>query len=102
MKISEIKAGIGKVNLENVKIVEVGAVREFEKFGKAGRVATAVIEDDSGRIDLSLWNEQIDMVKAGDIISLTDGYASEFKGKVQVTPGRSGRIEVKSGEEKVS
>ena len=96
MNISEIKAGTGKVNLENVKVIEVGAVREFEKFGKKGRVATAKIEDESGQIELTLWNEQIDLIKAGSIISLIDGYASEFKGKVQVTPGRTGRIEVKS------
>jgi len=101
MKVSELRAGMNNVNLENVKVIEIGAVREFEKFGTRGRVATAVIEDDSGRVELSLWNEQIDMVKPGDIVSVIDGYASEFRGKLQVSPGRRGRIEVKNPEEAV-
>ncbi len=101
MKISELTAGMKNVNLENVRVAKVGSIREFEKFGKKGRVATAVLEDDSGKVDCSLWNEQVDLVKEGDVISIFDGYVSEFQGKLQVTSGRTGRLEVKNNEEKV-
>jgi ssDNA-binding replication factor A large subunit len=94
MKISELTAGMKNVNLGHVKVVSIGPVREFEKFGKKGRVATAVIEDGSGKIDCSLWNEQLDSVKEGSEISIIDGYVSEFRGRLQVSSGRTGRMEV--------
>lgn len=93
MKISELKPRQGKVEIE-VEVTEVGAVREFEKFGKPGRVATAVVKDDSGEMKMTLWNEEIDKVKAGDRIKISNGYVNEFQGEKQLTAGRFGKLEV--------
>lgn len=96
MKIKELKARQGKVDIE-VEITELGEAREFAKFDKGGRVANAMAKDDSGSIKLSLWNEQIDMVKPGTKVHIKNGYVSEWQGELQLTTGKFGTFEVLSG-----
>jgi replication factor A1 len=93
MAIKDIQPKQSNVTVE-ADIVEKGPVREFQKFGKPGKVCTAKIKDESGSCSLSLWNEQIDSVNVGDRIKLTDGYSTEWQGNIQVTSGRNGKIEV--------
>lgn len=93
MKISELKPKQGSVEL-TAEVVEIGDVRTFNKFGKEGKVADAVIKDGSGQVRLSLWNEQADRVKAGDTITIKNGYVNEWQGELQLTTGRLGTIEV--------
>lgn len=93
MKIKELKARMGNVNID-VEVVSVSEPREFEKYGKAGKVATAKVKDDSGQIDLSLWNEQCDEVQAGDKIKIANGYVSEWQSNLQLTAGKFGTLTV--------
>lgn len=93
MNISELKPRQGTVNLE-AEVVDIGEVREFEKFGRKGRVANATIKDESGEIKLTLWNDNIDKIKKGDKIKITNGYVNEFQGEKQLTPGKFGKLEV--------
>ena len=95
MKAAELVPKQGNVDID-LEITEVGPVREFSKFGKAGRVATAIGKDDSGDIKISLWNEQIDQVKTGDTVSIKNGYVSEWQGEKQLSTGRMGTLEVAS------
>ncbi|MBM3200449.1 DNA-binding protein [Candidatus Woesearchaeota archaeon] len=94
MKIKDLQAKQGKVDIE-VIVKAVGDVREFQKFGSAGRVANATVGDDSGKIKLTLWNEDIDKIRVGDKIKITNGFVSEFQGEKQLSAGRFGKIEVK-------
>jgi len=98
VKINELKAKQGSVEVEG-KILEVSPAREFQKFGKPGKVANAILEDDTGKIVLSLWNEDVDKVKEGDVIIIKNGYVNEWQGELQLTAGRYGSIE-KPGEQK--
>ena len=93
MAIKDLQARQGNVDLV-VDIVDVGEPREFEKFGRSGRVATAVAKDETGDIKLTLWNDQIDRVKAGDKVHITNGYVSEWQGEKQLTTGKMGKLEV--------
>lgn len=93
MKVAELKARQGNVEIE-LEIVDIGIVREFSRFGKTGRVVSAIAKDDSGKINLTLWNDEIDKVKAGDKIKITNGYVSEFQGEKQLSAGRFGKLEV--------
>ncbi|MBW2964438.1 hypothetical protein KY363_03170 [Candidatus Woesearchaeota archaeon] len=81
------------------QVIEMSDVREFSKFGKQGRVANAIIKDGTGRVKLSLWNEQIERVKTGDTVKITNGYVGEYQGELQLTTGKFGTLEVGSGGE---
>ena len=93
MKISELKPRQGKIEIE-VEIVSIDPPREFNKFGNVGKVANAIVKDDSGEMKLTLWNDEIDKVKPGIKVKITNGYVSEFQGEKQLTAGRFGKIEV--------
>jgi replication factor A1 len=80
-------------------VTEVSDVREFNKFGKQGRVSNAMIKDGTGRVKLSLWNEQTEKVKVGDKVKVKNGYVGEFQGELQLTTGKFGTLEVIRGEE---
>ena len=96
MKISELKVGQGKADIEaTVKSVE--EPREINKFGRTIRVANAMIEDDSGEIKLTLWNKDIDVVSKGSRVKITNGFVNEFNGEKQLTSGKFGKLEVIDG-----
>jgi len=93
MAIKDLQVKQGNVDLV-AEVVEIGEVREFSKFGKPGRVANAKIKDKTGEIELTLWNEDIDKVKVGDTVKITNGYVNEWQGTPQLTSGRAGKLEV--------
>ena len=100
MQVKDLQARQGKVDIE-LDIVDVGDVRQFEKFGKSGRVVNAIAKDSTGDIKLTLWNDDIDKVKSGDHIKITDGYVSEWQGEKQLSTGKFGKIEVLGESESV-
>lgn len=93
MQIKDLKPKQGNVDVV-VDVVDIGSPREFNKFGKPGRVATAIAKDETGDVKLTLWNEDIEKVKAGDKVHLTNGYVNEWQGEMQLTTGRLGKLEV--------
>ena len=93
MKVNELKPRMGKVDIE-LEVVDIGEPREFQKMGNTGRVATATAKDETGEIKLSLWNDEIDLVKKGCKIKISNGYVNEFQGEMQLTAGKFGKLEV--------
>ena len=93
MNIKDLMARMGKVDLE-ASVVDKSEAREFNKFGKAGRVCNAKIKDASGSVVLTLWNEQIDIVHVGDKIKITNGYVGEWQGELQLSTGKFGALVV--------
>ena len=93
MQVKDLKPKQGNVDI-TVDVVDVGETREFQKFGKPGKVANAIAKDETGNIKLTLWNEDIEKVHAGDKIQLTNGYVNEWQGEMQLTTGRMGKLEI--------
>jgi len=93
MKISELSVGQGNVNVE-AKVKSVEPERTFNKFGREIRVTNAIISDGSGEIKLTLWNTDIDKVKVGDKVKISNGYVNEFKDEKQLTTGKFGKLEI--------
>lgn len=93
MQVKDLQSRQGNVNIE-VEVKEVGDIREFQKFGKVGKVANATVSDKTGLIKLTLWNEDIDKVRVGDKIKISNGFVSEFQGEKQLSAGRFGKLTV--------
>jgi replication factor A1 len=92
MKISDLKSGKGSVNITG-SIKEIEEPRRFNKFGRELVVANAFLEDDSGSVKLTLWNDDSSKFKAGDVVKIENGYVNEFQGELQLTAGKFGKIE---------
>ena len=92
MKIKDAKPN-SNATLEEVTVTSKGDVREFTKFEKPGRVCNCDIKDDSGEMQLTLWNDEVDTVNSGDKLKITDGWVKEWNGNLQISAGRNGKIE---------
>jgi replication factor A1 len=93
MKIAELKSGMRRVDLEG-DITSVEATRDVQtKFGP-GQVASATLQDESGSVKMTLWNENIAKVRVGARVSIENSYVDSFRGELQVNVGRYGRMTV--------
>ena len=97
MNINEIRPRQGNIEITG-KVVKKEAERTFQKEGSNGRVCNALVEDSTGKVKLSLWNEQIDQVNEGDTVIIKNGYAGEWQGEIQLSTGKFGTLTVTKGE----
>ena len=95
MEIKDLMPRQGKVDI-TVEVVEKGEIKEFEKFGRQGRLCEIKVKDSTGEIEMTLWNDQIDKVNVGDKLKITNGYVSEFQGQKKLTTGKFGSLEIVS------
>jgi len=92
MKVKEIKAGMNNISLEG-KIVEKSKEKTvLTRYGER-RVAEVIIEDETGKIKASLWEDQIDKINVGDNVKISNAYSTEFKNEVQINIPKKGKIE---------
>ena len=93
MKIKELRSGMSNVWVEG-EVVDKSEKREvMTKYG-VREVARVLLEDDSGRINLTLWGKNIDQVSVGDRVRLEGAFVTEFRNELQLNVPRSGKIEV--------
>lgn len=78
-----------------VEVVTVGEPRSFSSAQGQGTVCNAAVKDEEGvEVSLTLWNDDYKTIHDGDKLKITGGWVSEYKGKLQISAGRSGKIEV--------
>jgi replication factor A1 len=94
LQIKDINAGVRSVNLK-AKVVGKSIPRYvFSRFGDALTLSTATISDGTGSMRMSLWNAEIDRVSIGDTVQINNGRVTTFRGELQVSLGRKGRLQV--------
>ncbi len=99
-KIKDLLPRMSGVNIE-AEVISKAPEKTFNKFGKEGRLCVVTLKDDSGKVEMVLWNESIDEVGEGDKIRITNGFVREFNNNIQLSLGREGKLEIlKKGEPK--
>jgi replication factor A1 len=94
LKAKDVRPAMRNIDLD-LKIVEIEEPRSYVgKSGREGLVTTAIGEDDSGRIKISLWDKDIDRVKVGSVIRIRNGYSRLFRNEIYVSAGMYGKLEV--------
>ena len=95
LKINELRDGTRRVDLE-AQVIEKSETREVRSrwTDETYRVADATIEDETGTITLTLWNDQIDQVNVGDRVKIENGYITSFRGEIQLNVGKYGTLNV--------
>ena len=78
------------------KVTEKSDTREVTSRFKdqTYKVSTATIADETGKIKLTLWNEQIDQVNVNNTVKIQNGYITSFRGEIQLNIGRYGTLTV--------
>jgi ssDNA-binding replication factor A large subunit len=80
-----------------VRVVSVAPPRMIKtRYGKTTQLVEVLISDEPGSSAiLSLWGYGVGGdLSAGKVIKIVDGWAKEWRGKVQLSLGKSGRYEV--------
>jgi len=88
------------VNLKGF-VTGIGRIKFFSKRGKEGRVSEIHISDDSGRVRVVLWDDQVEILRRVDIgseVIILDGFTKMgYDGTIEVHAGRTTKIEVSDG-----
>jgi len=83
-----------RVNIK-ARVLEVSQPRlVVTRFGFCANVANVLVTDETGNIQLPLWNKQIDEISAGDLIQVENVNVIVFRGVRQLKVGRSGKVSV--------
>ena len=86
---------VGGIEIEG-RISKKGVPRDVTtRSGAAMVVVDAELTDDSGSVALSLWNKEIDQFNVNDVVRISNGYATSFRGTAQLSAGRLGTITLK-------
>ncbi|MBI2184205.1 MAG: DNA-binding protein [Thaumarchaeota archaeon] len=94
LNIRELKDGMRRVSVEGTVTDKSEARSVNLRTGGQARVADATIQDETGSVKLSLWDEMIDQVNVGDKVQIENGYTNSFRGEVRVNVGRYGKFNV--------
>ncbi|XP_039505185.1 SOSS complex subunit B2 [Pimephales promelas] len=87
--IKDVKAGSKNLNIVFI-VLEIGRVT---KTKDGHEVRSCRVADKSGSIAISVWDELGSLIQPGDIIRLTRGYASMWKGCLTLYTGRGGDLQ---------
>jgi replication factor A1 len=94
VKVGELTPNSKAVNV-TVKVVSKGEVRSTTsgRDYSMHKVAEAVVGDETGCINLNLWDDNIEKVNEGEILSIKNGYVNLFRGFMRLNIGRYGSFE---------
>lgn len=92
MKVEELDPEADDVEITG-EITELPTPRAVTtKYGQK-KITTVTFQDETGTIDLTLWEEEIDAVEEGARVHITGAYVREWAEDVQLNIGRDGDIE---------
>ena len=92
MKIKKLEEGMRGIFVDGT-IVDMSETRKINTRNGPRSVADATLEDKTGRIKLSLWEDMIKKVSVGDEVTISGAYVREFRGELQLNISRSGTLE---------
>ncbi|MFC7041794.1 single-stranded DNA binding protein [Halonotius sp. GCM10025705] len=95
-RVEDLSMGVSDVNLKGT-ILDVGTVRTFDRDdGSEGQVSNLSVGDPTGRVRVTLWDEQAPLVSEftdGQSVEIVDGYVKERDGSLELHVGSRGAVE---------
>jgi ssDNA-binding replication factor A large subunit len=94
LKLNEVEIGKNVPELI-VRIVSVAPPRIVNtRSGRKTQLTELLVADETGTAILSLWGFRVGKgLSAGKVVKITDGWAKEWQGKMQLSLGRAGSLE---------
>ena len=94
MKIENLRVGMKKVNVI-AKVLETSEPSKVHtQFRDNALVSNAWIGDETGKIMLCLWDQQVNAVSVGNCIEVKNAHVAMFKAKKQLRLGKNGTITI--------
>jgi len=94
VKIADVEIGKNVPEIV-VRVISVAPPRMIStRSGRKTQLTEVLVGDETGTAVLSLWGfGSASSLSAGKVIRIIDGWAKEWQGKMQLSLGRSGRLE---------
>jgi replication factor A1 len=94
MKIENLRVGMKKINVI-AKVLETSEPSKVHtQFRDNALVSNAWIGDETGKIMLCLWDQQVNAVSLGDWIEVKNAHVAMFKAERQLRLGKNGTIKI--------
>ncbi|QLK25098.1 single-stranded DNA binding protein [Natrinema zhouii] len=94
--VEDLSLGLSNVNLVGL-LLDTDSVRTFDRDdGSEGKVSNLVLGDSTGRVRVTLWDEQADLatkLEAGTTVEVIDGYVKDRDGQLELHVGNRGAVE---------
>jgi replication factor A1 len=96
MKVSELRPGMEHVDI-SVRVKSLNEPQEvLTNYGVTHNLVDGVVEDESGSVGVTFWNEKIELlegVEEGNLVELRDCFITSFKGDLSINVGRDSELE---------
>jgi replication factor A1 len=84
----------GRVATFEAIVARLDPPREIEqRSGATTKVRNGKLKDGTGEVSIVLWGKEVDLVAEGDKILVVEGWVKEYKGRPEISLGRTGRME---------
>jgi len=91
-QIKDLRVGMKRVNIK-ARVLKVSQPKLVTtRFGSYANVANALITDETGTIQLPLWNKQIKEISVDDLVQVENATVIVFRGVHQLKVSRSGKV----------
>ncbi len=92
VKIEDLRVGMKKVNVVAEVLETAKPSKVHTQFRDNALVSNATIGDETGKILLCLWDQQVNAVSTGEYIEVANAHVASFKGERQLRLGKNGKI----------
>ncbi len=84
-----------QVELVRFKVLEMESEKEVvvKRTGKMHRVAELHVADESAKVLLTVWDNDIELIETGKSYVIRNGYVNELSHRMRLTRGRFGEIQ---------
>ena len=94
--VDDLSLGISDVNLVG-EVLSTEDVRTFDRDdGSEGKVSNLVLGDETGRVRITLWDDQAETaldLDPGEVVEVVDGYVRERDGSLELHVGDRGAVD---------
>lgn len=102
VNVRDLRPGMSRVNVEVTVLKAFQPRTIMTRDGRRVTLAEFEVSDNTESIILTLWGDDINLVKQGDIIRIKNGYVTSFRGEPRLNIGRYGKIEHVTGKSKMN
>lgn len=94
IQIGNLKPGMKRISLR-ARVIEISKPKSvLTRFFDYVVFANATLADETGKINLALWNARINMISINDMVQIENANVIMFRGEKQLRTGRNGRLKV--------
>lgn len=94
LKIENLRVGMKKINVTAEVLQTSEPAKVHTQFRDNAIVSNAAVADETGKVLLCLWDQQINSVHTGDYIEIKNAHVAMFKGEKQLRLGKNGTITI--------